>query len=297
MLAFLGAGFTHASSVEFPDPEIPGRVFRFGEVLKKGQQWLLSQQDREGGFGARSEKYMYNHALATQALAEAFGMSRAEVLKTPAERAVIFLVTAQNPGKGWRYAARSGDNDSSVTGWCVLALRSAGLAGLSVPQSTFDGANAWFDSVTTDDHDVGYTSKEATGHVIIPWNSERWADHDTLCALAFVTKFFTGQALPDARRKGFIERLVHDLPAGKDKTDYVYWNLGSLALFANQGSKSSEWQKWNEAMKMVILPLQASSRDGCKAGSWDGSERWGSGGGARIYATAINVLTLETYYR
>ena len=35
----------------------------------------------------------------------------------------------------------------------------------------------------------------------------------------------------------------------------------------------------------------------CEDGSWDPAvDKWGSIGG-RVYATAINVLTLEVYYR
>lgn len=298
LLAFLGRGYTQLSSEEYVDPGRPGLVFRFGEVVKRSQEWLLSHQDSQGGFGARDEKYMYNHALATQAIAEAYGMTRAENLKAPAEKAVAFLVAAQTPGKGWRYVPGSGDSDSSVTGWCVLALRSARYAELSVPRETLDSANAWFDSVTTNDHDVGYTSKAATGLVIIPWDSEKWVDHDTLCALALLSRMSFGQSLSDAIRKGLVQRLVCDPPAGNDKTDYVYWNLGSLALFQQDGPKGDEWRKWNEAIMRAIFLNRASNKQDCKSGSWNASERWGrSGGGGQVYATAINVLTLETYYR
>lgn len=36
--------------------------------------------------------------------------------------------------------------------------------------------------------------------------------------------------------------------------------------------------------------------DGCTWGSWDPIDRWGEKG-VRVYATAINVLTLDVYYR
>jgi len=37
-------------------------------------------------------------------------------------------------------------------------------------------------------------------------------------------------------------------------------------------------------------------RDACVYGSWDPIDAWGTAGG-RVYATAINALTLEVYYR
>jgi len=57
-------------------------------------------------------------------------MTNASTLQIPAQKAVDFLVAAQNPGKGWRYTSRSGDNDTSVTGWAAMALKSAELSGL-----------------------------------------------------------------------------------------------------------------------------------------------------------------------
>ena len=50
-------------------------------------------------------------------------------------------------------------------------------------------------------------------------------------------------------------------------------------------------------MKAALVPHQKIKKDGCADGSWDPEAcRWGFAGG-RVYATAINVLTLETYYR
>jgi hypothetical protein len=48
-------------------------------------------------------------------------------------------------------------------------------------------------------------------------------------------------------------------------------------------------------MVHALTPNQKrSGTDGCQVGSWDPSvERWGFEGG-RVYATAMNALTLET---
>jgi hypothetical protein len=55
------------------------------------------------------------------------------------------------------------------------------------------------------------------------------------------------------------------------------------------------WERWNPAMKEVILDLQRHG--GHLAGSWDPDPNWIGGVGGRVYATAIAVLTLEIYYR
>ena len=45
------------------------------------------------------------------------------------------------------------------------------------------------------------------------------------------------------------------------------------------------------------MPNQHTGKDGCRNGSWDSDvDRWGFEG-SRVYATAINALTLEVYYR
>jgi hypothetical protein len=56
------------------------------------------------------------------------------------------------------------------------------------------------------------------------------------------------------------------------------------------------WKKWNEPMKNALVPNQKTAKDGCQNGSWDPASRWGEEGG-RVWATAINSLTLEVYYR
>src|SRR5207245_22501 len=143
------------------DPTNPGKILKFGEVVKKGVQWLIAHQDPEGCLGERSVKHMYNHAIAAMALSEAFGMTASAPLKDPAQKAIDFLVAAQNPGKGWRYTSKCGDSDTSVTAWAILALKSAELSELHFPKTAYDGAIAWLDSVTdpANYYPVGYLAK------------------------------------------------------------------------------------------------------------------------------------------
>jgi hypothetical protein len=47
-----------------------------------------------------------------------------------------------------------------------------------------------------------------------------------------------------------------------------------------------------------VLALQEPGERGCASGGWITSDRWGSASGAGpLYDTAMNVLTLEVYYR
>jgi len=129
VLAFLGAGYSHLSREEVHD-EVTGKTIKLGEVVMNAIRWLVNNQDADGCIGPKVPKMMYNHAICTLALSEAYGMTESQILKDPAQKAIDFLVQAKNPYKAWRYSPKCGENDSSVTGWCVMALKSAELSNL-----------------------------------------------------------------------------------------------------------------------------------------------------------------------
>jgi hypothetical protein len=82
------------------------------------------------------------------------------------ERAVKFLCKAQNPKSGgWRYQPHPSlqhAGDLSVTGWVIMALRSAEIAGVLVPQDNLKSARAFLDTVGTGAHKGLYGYKQAT---------------------------------------------------------------------------------------------------------------------------------------
>jgi len=282
LVAFLGAGHSPLSK-------------EFGEPVQKGIQWFLKRQDPEGCLESRNTmKYMYAHAIATIALAEAYGMSRAESLKGPAQKAVDFLVAAQNPGKGWRYSQKCGDNDTSVTGWVVMALRAAELATLNFPRAAYDGARAWLDHVT--DGETGRASYRGTvvGQ-FIPLPNEHFDWHETMTAMAIHARILIERKKSDPRLAKGRDLLLKDLPKWDGNAiDFYHWFQASQALFQLAGPDET-WKPWNDALKEALLKHQKGG-EGCDRGSWEPVDRWSYEGG-RVYATAINALTLETYYR
>ncbi len=94
---------------------------------------------------------MYSHGLATIALSEAYGLSGDKQVGQAAQRAVDFILTAQNKTDGgWRY--NPGDaGDTSVVGWQLMALKSAHMAGLSFSPGVFQQTSKWLDSVAVHD--------------------------------------------------------------------------------------------------------------------------------------------------
>ena len=73
--------------------------------------------------------------------------------------------------------------------------------------------------------------------------------------------------------------------------DMYYWYYGALAMFQLGGEY---WKTWEPALRDALVATQHT--EGCEKGSWDPAGVWGGAGG-RVYATAINTLTLEVYYR
>lgn len=133
LLAFLGAGYTHLSRERYDG-------ICFGDVVKKGVQFLMAVKDPSGRVTPDDvPKYMYNHLIAAFALCEAYGLTGSQMIRNAAQKAVDYTIQAQNPGWAWRYSFRSGDSDSSVTGWAAQVLKSAELAELAVPADVVRG--------------------------------------------------------------------------------------------------------------------------------------------------------------
>ncbi len=282
LLAYLGAGNTM-------------RVGAYREVVKKGLKYLISVQSPDGCVGPKTADghYMYNHLICTMALAEAFGLSgMTPQLKAPAQKAVDFAVQAQNPYMGWRYGVRPGDNDTSMTGWAVLALKSAKLSDLEVPPEAFQGAKNWLDKVTDDSfRKTGYTQKADNGARTA--EAQKYAPTEAMTAVALTGRIFMGEPLDSPKVKG-AATLLRNMPPKWDPesgNDFYYWYYGTLAMFQMGGE---HWKVWNNAMKEALVKTQR--RGGDEDGSWDPSDAWGSAGG-RVYSTAANILSLEIYYR
>ena len=282
VLAFLGAGYTHLSKDTYDG-------ICFGTVVKKGIQWLMGQQSPEGRIGPANGHYMYNHAIAALALAEAYGLTTSPLFKEQAQKSINYLILAQNPYKAWRYTEKCGDNDTSVTGWGVMALKSAHISGLDVPQTGFEGARAWLNEMDTKDYKFAYAWHNGKQHFV--------THLPAMTAVGMMCMIFIDKNRMDPRLSGGAANLVKQLPAWKDPDlDYYYWYYASLALFQFDGPSGRYWKAWNEQMKSVIVSHQRTKKDGCADGSWDTDERWCKAGG-RVYATAVNALTLEVYYR
>jgi hypothetical protein len=115
---------------------------KYGEVVDKAVSYLL-QQVQQDGYISNNETRLYSHAFATLFLAEVYGMTPRDDVRTALQRAVNLIVASQNNSGGWRYQPHVADSDMSVAACQVLALRSAHNIGIQVPISTIDAAVAY----------------------------------------------------------------------------------------------------------------------------------------------------------
>jgi hypothetical protein len=180
----------------------------------------------------------------------------------------------------------------------VMVLKSGAMAGLQVDPAALDGARAWLDRVTEPEYGrAGYTAR-GNGPARPQGLMDRFpADRsESLTAVAVLSRIFCG-AKPDDEmvRKG--ADLCAKAPPAWDEAagtiDYYYWYYGTLAMFQVGGD---HWKRWNGAMKEAIVAHQRLDRQDCRYGSWDPVDPWSPDGG-RVYATALNALCLEVYYR
>ena len=288
LLSFLGAGNTPGSGT-------------YKDVVKDGLTWLRSQQDAEDGcFGGRTGRhFLYNHALASLAMVEGYHLSQQPILKGPAQNGLHFISRARNPYKAWRYDyPPSGDNDVSITGWMLFALFAGKDAGLAVDDGALRDGMAYIEEMT--DPGTGRTGYRERGSYPAREGDDslRWPNElsESMTAVAALCRVFNHEDPKKSQRLQQAEDLlIHRLPKWDENAgtiDFYYWYYGSYAMWQIGGRS---WNDWQKAMLTSVVENQRHGGD--EDGSWDPQvDPWGDDGG-RVYATAINVLCLQVYYR
>jgi hypothetical protein len=275
LLALQGAGNTHKDG-------------RHRAVVGRGAKALVARQLPEGNFDISpvpQHHTLYAHAQATIALCELYGMTKDAVFEMPARRAVGYAIAAQGPDGGWRYEPGR-EGDMSVTGWFLMALKSAEMAGIVVPAKTFRGIETFLDAVAVDGGvRYGYRrdSPEVPPLQVTP----------AVSAEGLLCRQYLGWGRGDPRLVEGVERLT----SGKlfdfegDKDLYAWYYVTQVAHHVG----GPAWDRWNGTMRDVLPARQVQG--GREAGSWDPSlDKWGHIAG-RLYATCFCTYMLEVYYR
>jgi Squalene-hopene cyclase C-terminal domain len=270
LIAFQGDGNTHLNG-------------EYKQVVKKAWDALLKMQNRDGQFvgsNILSSHQLYTHALATIAICELYGMTEDSMFRGPAERAIDFCVQTQSPQGGWRYSPGDRDADTSVSGWFSMALQSARMAKMKVPQGTLDNLSTFLDSVQIEEG--SRYMYQPTGHT-----------NPAMAAEGLLCREYLGWKRDDPRLMVGVQYiLAHPIEIRAQELDPYYWYYATQVLHHFGGEP---WKKWNEVMRQVVPETQV--KKGPEAGSWDSQHyKYGSEGG-RLYVTCLHTYMLEVYYR
>lgn len=290
----------------------------YRETVAKGINWLRDNQREDGLFGDEvGNPTLYNHSIATMAMGEAtYFAGRPPTLIKPLKSAVSIILNSRNNYGAWRYQLEpNGDNDSSITGWMIFALKTAEDCKIPVDKGAYDGAAAWFDSMEDKNSGrVGYAWGDGGGgpgslpsrpiHMMDKFPAEK---SESLTAVALLCRIFMTdtdkvKSWKDHPNYDMMKKNA-DLIAAKlpkwdqdGSIDLYYWYYATFAM--NQWG-DQHWKNWEKAIGSALVPNQRRDTPDKKDnfyGSWDPADAWGEEGG-RVYSTAIGALILEVYYR
>jgi len=286
LLAFQGAGITHQKG-------------KYRQTVLRALEWLRENQRRDGSFPWET---FYEQGIATMAVCEAYGVTQDPKLRPMAQHAIDYIVKLQPEHGGFRYSGPVivGEGDMSVTGWQIMAIKSAILAGLNVPSQAIERSRLFLKNTW---RDYGASSYLA---------GERPAGSLAVTAIGFLCRTFLndggiydaeiGQTLEFLRQR---ENPNFSSPAGGASkelvSDIYYTYYSSLAVYQIGGDATEHWRSWRTMYRAPLVAAQVQDERDARGrfimGSWDPAKhRWGDRGG-RVYATAMGALCLEAPFR
>lgn len=295
LLCYLGAGYDHR------------HMSRWRTTVRKGLEWLVEAHDGNFNYGRN-----YEQSIVAMALAEAYGLSGDHSLREPAQKAIDILISRQAEsdgyGLGWDYTrANPSRNDASVSGWVIMALKSADATGLNVGNSlggaekyirgAWKASNLNHGELTPYDVSGFPYTWNAVNNSVSTRNNVGIKDNgfrDNLACVGLLGGVFLGVDPNEIMMQTMANYVMeNDVPTGyPTNTYFMYYN--TLGIFQMGGDR---WQTWNNNVRDMLV--NAQRRDpSCFDGSWDfeGTEFHGHRVG-RLVSTAYATLSLQVYYR
>jgi hypothetical protein len=297
LLCFLGHGETPDHSQEFS-------VVVTNAINAMVQNGQSNQGRMDWGPGFDGIPAVYEHAIGTYAISEAYTMTKDQRLAPIVSQAVTYIVNGQRPDGGWAYSYDTGEDprkpdakhpiksDTSVSGWQIQALKAAhltGIAGTDKLGANLDQAMRNMDRVF-DPHDgtFGYRSAGDIKH------------HDLTGVGALAKLFWLGRA-DKSVREGLKNITTTDLVYGSADCNLYGWYYDTQACFQAQGAA---WDWWNKRFQDQLTTNQSADGSWPPTGGTDtGGEGKGNsfskqtGGSGPLYRTVFCCLMLEVFYR
>ena len=292
-LAFLGAGNSE-------------RVGPWKDNVKRAIGWFKGMQADNGMIYDKTDTASYGPgygcAIATLAVCDAAGMGNIKETKAMGQKAIDYCTELHQTGEasdklGWRYGAKDKSDDISVSGWFIMACKSAKVAGLHVNPMAFDGAIRYLDKCEKKVNDaipgVDSSYGPPSEYIYNPLGGQLGISPCT-DAIGNLCRQFTG--VPKENLQSSVALFVKKYHTPKwdanGGNNLYYWYYGTLCVFQQGGDL---WKEWNESMKPALCDSQCKAGD--DTGSWtpgtsEHEKCWG-----RVGETALCTLCLEVYYR
>ncbi|MBM4033682.1 MAG: terpene cyclase/mutase family protein [Planctomycetes bacterium] len=242
--------------------------------LDRGLAWLLKRGKEGGGYLGGTNQGMYEHGLATLALAEVWGMTNKEEVRDILKRAVGVILRAQHPEGGWRYQPQPIDADISVTVMQIVALASAAEAGILVPAETIRKATAYVKKCQDPlKGGFGYTPGGGPNASL------------SSSAAGLLSLLMCGERDSTVIKKGI--NFLTRLPKEEFNQTKFYHYGHYYAVQAMYQAGENYYQDWYPKIHDALLRKQRDD------GSWLGD----GGEGDPAYGTSMSILILGVPYR
>jgi hypothetical protein len=259
----------------------------YGETVLKAITYLVNVGMKNDGRltnqDATGHSWVYEHGIATSALAEAYTFcSQLKIvipnLDTVTKQAGDMIMQGQTDEGGWLYNfASSGGGDNSIGFWQIQALKACKHTGLwhtSKFSKTIRNALDWLEKVQGEDGAIGYRN-----------DSNRSPGLTGGGVLAF-QMWDKGKSGPARKGIKWISENS-EFEWGQDSSNLYYHYYHAQAMI-NHGGK--EWKDYNERFRDVLVKAQNPD------GSWTQSGI--PHGPISVHmATCQAALMLEVYYR
>jgi hypothetical protein len=259
----------------------------YGETVLKAITYLVNvgmkNDGRLSSQDATAMSWVYEHGIATYALAEAYTFcSQLKIvipnLDTVTKQAGDMIMQGQTDDGGWLYNfASSGGGDNSIGFWQIQALKACKHTGLwptSKFSKTIRNALDWLEKVQGEDGAIGYRA-----------SSEQSPGLTGGGVLAF-QMWDKGKSGPARKGIKWISENS-EFEWGQDSSNLYYHYYHAQAMINHGGQ---EWKDYNERFRDVLVKAQNPD------GSWTQSGI--KHGPISVHmATCQAALMLEVYYR
>lgn len=259
----------------------------YGENVLKAITYMVNVGLQNDGMltnkDATNIQWVYDHGIATYALAEAYTFCSQVNVKIPdldlvTKKAGDRIMQGQADSGGWVYKfASSNDGDNSVGFWQIQALKACKHTGLwtdSKFKPTIRKAHAWLEKVQGQNGAIGYRSNSATSPGLTGGG-----------VLAFQ---MWDEGRSRAAKKG-IEYLAKNTKFewGEESANLYYHYYHAQAMI-NHGGR--EWVDYNLLFRDKLLKVQNPDGTWTQAGIKHGPV-------STHMAACLSALMLEVYYR